>query len=87
MLIHRGHDPKDLFKVWKENCLIGDDLNFDKENIVQHSTQNNKDMKKNNSNTQEKKTLMLSQSASEVSKNFPVPPSFAQRSAVTVLQC
>jgi hypothetical protein len=81
----RGHDPKDLFKVWKENCLIGDDLNFDKENVMQPSqSQKNKGNKKNNLSVQDKKTVSASGNAPGQQDNFPLPQSFASRNPVVV---
>lgn len=81
----RGHDPKDLFKVWKENCLIGDDLNFDKENVMQPSqSQKNKETKKNNLSVHDKKTVNASGNGPGQQDSFPLPQSFASRNPVVV---
>ena len=72
----RGHDPKDFFKVWKENCLIGEDLNFDKENALPLG--DGQDKKKALSG-KEKKTQNGSKVQPGGLKSFPVPASLAQR--------
>lgn len=85
----RGHDPKDFFQVWKENCLIGDDLNFDKENIVQLLSIKNKDINRSYATQQDKdkKTIIPSKNVTGDSKSIPLPPSFASRNPVLVLNC
>jgi Timeless protein len=72
----RGHDPKDFFKVWKEKCLIGEDLNFDKENAL--PTRDGQEKKKAAASN-EKKTQNGSKVQPGGLKNFPVPASLAQR--------
>ena len=94
-----GHEPKDFFQVWKDNCLIDQDLNLDIDldqttlsplktstTIKQENQQNQQNLasQKNGANSKKNASVaVVDQSTTRIGR-LAVPESLAQRAPSVV---
>ena len=96
---NRGHDPKDFFKVWKENCMIGKDLNLDIDKdassspikVEQEAKNNFKNKNKNvNDHVGNSKKLVSGATRNQSTSglgSLSIPKALSQRAPVVVRTC
>lgn len=76
MIFARSHDPKDFFKIWKENCLIGQEEDPDQK--ILNLTESGENPLKS-----EIQNITLKNDLSTDFDDFVLPKSFSTKSSGT----